>query len=667
MAAIHPRRWKSIHRDTGPGAKRKQSDMRFAGYPISLAVLSFALPAAAQVADLPDRGSDGGEAIVVTANRTAVPLERVGQSITVLVEQTIRESQRIGVPELLALTPGISLARNGGRGTVTSVFIRGAESGQSVVLYDGARLNDPSSTDSGASLADVTTANIERIEVLRGAQSTLYGSQAIGGVINIITAAPNAPFKADAQFEAGERDSYLARGALGGLRGDLAWRAGASYSATDGVSSYAPGTERDGYENVSLNGRIDYALAPGVALDLRGYYTRGEVEFDSFDSDAPFEGISDTWNGYAGLSFGLFDTLTNRLAYTRTDIERTNYDRSEVPGTLPVTFEAKGKTDRIEYQGTLNLPDGVLAVFGLDYAENELYTISYSSFVPDPVPAVGEDDTLGIYGQAQLAPFDGLTLTGGVRREEHSTFGGNTVGSASIAWSLNDGDTILRASWGEGFKAPSLYQIYSEYGNITLDPEEAESWDAGIEQRLFGAAVLSAVYFNRTSTDLIDFAFCSGAASNPLCADGRFGYYENVSRFEAEGVELAAALDFGALTGFANYTWLDTVNASPDAFNEGNRLPRRPENTFNFGAGYTFSSGLQAATDVRVVGASFSDPANTQRLDGYTLVDLRFSYPLDDRIELYGRVENLFDEDYQTIRDAGTLPQLFYAGVKLQL
>src|SRR5690606_10357561 len=132
-------------------------------------------------------------------------------------------------------------------------------------------------------------------------------------------------------------------------------------------------------------------------------------------------------------------------------------------------------------------------------AENEMSTASPSSFNPNPTPVVGRDDTLGIYAQLQVEPLDGLTLTGGLRQEEHSTFGGNTAGSASIAYTPNMGDTVLRASWAEGFKAPGLYQLYSEYGNPALAPEMADSWDIGIEQHLFDVLSLSAVYFNRES------------------------------------------------------------------------------------------------------------------------------------------------------------------------
>jgi len=608
-----------------------------------------------------------GAGIVVTANRAPVRLDRVGQSITVLTEEAIAASQEIGVTELLAQTPGVHFARNGGRGATTSLFIRGAETGQTVVLYDGVRLNDPSTTDGGASLADVTSANIGRIEVLRGAQSTLYGSQAIGGVVNIISKVPERALEGDMQLEAGGLDTRLARGGVGGRQGGLVWRVAGGYVATDGISAYAPGTEDDGYENVSLNGRLSYAVTGGVTLDLRSFYTSGEAEFDGFNADAPNRAESESWLNYAGVTFALFDGLDNRIAYTRTDIDRTNFDEGLASEAQAVTFRADGVNERWEYQGTLALADRGLAVFGVDYAENAMRIASPALFDPQPAPLMGRDDTLGVYGQVQAGIVAGLTFTAGLRQEEHSTFGGSTLGSAALAWSLNEGNTILRASWGEGFKAPSLYQLYSEYGNAGLGAEQAESWDVGIEQRLLGVIALSATYFERDSTNLIDFVSCTAANADPLCADGRFGFYANVDRVDTRGAELGAGLEAGAFSASANYTWLDAINTSPGDFAQGNRLARRPQHAFNAAASYAWPFGLVTGANVRIVGPSFNDAGNTQRIDGYIVADLRVSYPLDERVELYGRVENAFDEEYETVSDYGTLPRVVYGGVRLRL
>lgn len=635
---------------------------------VPFAAFALALPAAAhgQTAGVAgDEGEAENTLIVVTANRAPMRLDQVGQSMSVLDVKAIEASQAVGVTELLAQTPGVQFSRNGGPGKSTSVYIRGAETGQTVILFDGVRMHDPSTTDGGASLSDVMVGDIGRIEVLRGAQSTLWGSQAIGGVINIISREPAKPFEANAQIEGGELDTYLVRAGMGGKDGGLMWRVGGSFVSSGGVSAYAKGAERDGYENSTLHGRLRYAIADSIEIDLRSVYAFGRNEYDNFNADAPVHGENGTWLNYAALSFDLFGQLHNRFAYGRTDITRTNYDRSDARKPQPITFDAAGKTDHFEYQGTLDIAKGWSAVFGVEHAENDMRTASPTVAKPNPAPIRAQDSTTGIYGQLQAEVADGLTLTGGIRQEDHSTFGGSTVGSASVAWSLNGGDTVLRASWAQGFKAPSLYQLYSQYGNTALSPEKAESWDIGAEQHI-GPVSLSAVYFHRDTENLVQYAYCSALPAHALCDDGRSGYYDNVGNVRARGMELGASLNLGALTASANFTYLDAVNTTVGDANRGNQLARRPRDNFNATISYTWPFRLVTSASVRVAGDSFNNAANTQLLKSYTLVDLRLSYPVNDTIELYARMENAFDEKYETITDYSTMPRAAYGGVRLR-
>ena len=614
-----------------------------------------------------DEPDDHGAAIVVTANRMPMRLDQIGQSVTVLDRAAIEASQATGMTELLAQTPGVQFARNGGPGKSTSLYIRGAETGQTVILYDGVRLNDPSTTDAGASLSDILSADIAQVEVLRGAQSTLWGSQAIGGVINIITRAPHAPFEANAQLEGGGLDTWQAKAGIGGRQDKLTWRLGGSYFRTDGVSAVSSGTEPDGYENISLNGRIAYRFTDTVSIDLRSFYSYGRNEFDGFAGDAPVYGKSRQWLNYAGLTFDLFGRLQNRVAYANTQVKRMNYDDSAARATQPVTFDAKGTTDRFEYQGTLAIVPGWSAVFGFERAENHMRTASPSVAVPNPTPTLAADSTNGVYGQIQGEIVPGLTLTGGLRNEDHSTFGGKVVGSASAAWSLNGGDTVLRASWAEGFKAPSLYQLYSDYGNVDLAPETARSWDIGFEQRLFDHFSVSAVYFNRNTQNLIGFNSCTASlADHPLCAPPRTGFYENIGRVHAEGVELGGSVNFGAFTASANYTFLDATNMTPNDANRGKRLARRPRDNFNATLSYTWPIKLVTAVSVRYAGDAFDNAANTTVLDEYAVVDIRLSLPISDTLEVYGRVENLFDERYETALGYSSYPRVAYGGIRLR-
>src|SRR5690606_37064124 len=239
-----------------------------------------------------------------------------------------------------------------------------------------------------------------------------------------------------------------------------------------------------------------------------------------------------------------------------------------------------------------------------------------------------------------------------------------TTSRASAAWSVAP-DTILRASYGEGFKAPTLYQLYSLFGNLNLAPEEAESWDAGIEQRFFDRKlIVSATYFHRDSSNMIDFVSCFGETT-PTCLARPDGYYDNMQRTKAEGVELSLVAQLtDQLALSANYTGMEAENTARGTANFGRTLPRRPKETANAQLSYDWRIGLTTAVAVQHVGRSFDTISNTYVLDGYTLFDLRGSYAVTESLELYGRIENAFDDDYQTSKGYGTLGRTFYAGLR---
>ena len=243
-------------------------------------------------------------------------------------------------------------------------------------------------------------------------------------------------------------------------------------------------------------------------------------------------------------------------------------------------------------------------------------------------------------------------------------------------WRLPTG-TLLRASYGEGFKAPSLYQQFSEYGNIALDPEEARGWEAGIEQHLFDRRlVVGATWFDRKTVNQIVYNNCpppsndpAAPPANPMCfvpgdpTAPRFGYYSNVARSKAHGIEAAAALTLGGLTLDGNYSWIVSEDRSPGN-NFGKWLPRRPRHTANASASYAFNFGLELGGAVRWSGASFDNASNATRLDDYTLVDLRAEYALSDTVKLFARAENIFDEQYMTVFRYGALGRSVYAGIR---
>ncbi|WP_436358003.1 TonB-dependent receptor plug domain-containing protein [Brevundimonas sp. CEF1] len=632
---------------------------------------AFAAEVTDQQAAAPDvAGRAGATAVadvIVTANRSAQPIERVGASVTVLTQTAIEARQTPAVAELLAQTPGVSFTRNGGVGTSTGVNIRGAESQHTVVLIDGVKLNDPSSTQGGFNFGNLLVGDTARIEVLRGAQSTLWGSQAIGGVINIVTAEPTEALQGSLDAEAGARGTTYFRGGIGGANDRLSWRLAASRYDTDGFSAFAKGTEDDGYTNTGLSGRLNLKITDAVSLDLRSVWSSGQNDFDAFNGDSREYGKTQELVAYAGLNFDLLDgRFRNRIGYAHTDTDRRNFNPDNKVQTL--TFDAEGQNRRWEYQGAFAFTEALNATFGLEHEKSEMKTRSPGDWNPNPAFGRGEAELNSAYGQVQWTVLDGLTLTGGLRYDDHAQYGDNLLGQVAAAWALNDGETVVRASWGQGFRAPGLYELYSEYGNLTLQPEEFDSWEVGVEQRLFDRAVVSATYFNRQADNEIRYNGCSTPSTDPLCTvngAGRWGYYRNVQKTEAQGVELIGRVDVTErLNLSANYTWTDAKSAS--GATDGKRLTRRPEHMANVAADYAFAFGLKTGVAVRYVGETFNNDANTVVVGEYTLVDLRASYPINDNLEVYGRVENAFDEDYQTVLNYGTAGRGVFGGVRVR-
>jgi len=619
-------------------------------YRFLLLASALAWPTLAQAA------ADDGE-VIVTALRVETPVRQVASSVTVLDRTAIDASQQFTISDLITRTPGVTYSRTGGFGTTTGVRIRGAESDQTVVVIDGVKLNDPSSTGGGYDFGDLFVGDAAQIEVLRGPQSTLWGSQAIGGVVNIVTQLPASGFAGGGEADGGSRGTASGRINLGGGKNGIRWELAGNAFRTDGISAVAPefgGQERDGYRHYGTSGRILAELAEDVSLDLRGYWSHGKVDLDSSfgPPDVAVYQKSTNWTGYAGLNFGLFGgALKNRVGLTRDHIDRDNFDPTITSGD-DRSFVAHGRNDHIEYQGTLAVANGWTAIFGAEHEHSRFSAIS-PQFQTDPDHGNVSIDSL--YGQVNGTVAQHLTLTGGVRYDHHQTYGGHALVSGGAVWSA--GGTTLRASYGEGFKAPSLYQLYSAFGNLDLSAERAHGWDAGVEQKFGGHVTASLTWFDRDTRNLIGFA------SFPPRADRPFGYYQNVDRANAHGIEAAAAARFGGLTLDANYTWTDAEDRSVGA-TYGSDLIRRPHHTANADVTYAWPFGLTTTVAVTHASHAFEDSGNTIRLSGYTLVDLRAEQPIGHGLSLFGRVENIGNTHYETAYRYGALGRSFYGGIR---
>lgn len=621
---------------------------------VSALALAAVTPLHAQVAS-----DDDLDDIVVSASRIVQKRYETGQSITVVEKDELDRRQSQVLSDVLQTLPGISVARNGGPGGTTSVFIRGGDSSQTLVLVDGVRINDPSSPSGAFDFSSILTGNIGSVELLRGPNSVIWGSQAIGGVIAITTIEPGEGLQANARGEYGYRDTGQLVASVSGSTGIVSGSLGASYYRTDGISASDErngATEQDGFENLTLNGKIRVAFSDAISLDLRGFYTDGETEFDNPPADTLPVTDNRQFVGYAGLNVLLFDgRLNNRIAYTRTDIKRVTTDPT--PGSFNPA-RARGTLDRFEYQGTAEIADPLTLVFGIEHERSEA-----STFFPafDTAPDVSDVHMTSYYGQAIVRPVKGLTVTGGVRVDDQQVFGSKTSLGGNIAYTPNGGATVLRATYAEGFRAPALSEQLAAFGNPNLRPETARSYDAGIEQSLIdGRLRAQATWFRRNTQDLIVFS----SATFSL---------ENIAAARAEGVELGLWMQPAAnFTVQAQYSLVDTENRSrePDFFgrsNFGNRLARRAKDSASVLVDWTSPWGPALGATFLMVGDTFDDVANTVRLDSYVRVDLRASWSLSDNLEVYGRVENLFDEAYQTAFNYGVPGRAGYAGVRLKM
>lgn len=611
------------------------------------------------------------ETIVVTATRAPIVASQVGSSITILNRAALNKLQSVALVDVLRDVPGVTFSRNGGVGTATSVRLRGAESDQTVVLIDGVKLNDPSSPGGGYNFANLLTSNIDRVDVLRGPQSTLYGSQAIGGVVAITTKQGVGPLSFGVDSEAGEEATYSVRAnaSAGGER--FSWAVAAGHLQSDGISSFAQelgGKERDSYENTGATGRVTVKLSDMFGIDLRASAATADVGIDGFApptfalGDTSERSKTDEVTYYAGVTLSALEgRLNGRVGFSRAQIDRLNVNPSATPTT---TFDALGRNDRIEGQLIFDLNETFQVLGGFEIEDSQFSTRSPSSFTPNPPASTADTTVNALFIQAQARPFKGLTATFGARSTDNDRFGEALNVRATVAYAVNNENTILRASLGDGFKAPTLFQLYSNFGNTTLKPEETGAWDAGIEQHFFGRrVVLGATYFNRDTINQIDFIGCTGNRT-PICVGRPSGTYDNIAKTAAEGYEFTLETrPFAGLRISGALTDMQARNRSPGA-NFGRVLARRAEQTSSFTIGYGWDAGHDVSVSVSDVGDSFDNANNARLLPGYQLITVRGQFQINKQFAVYGRIENASDEIYQTTFRYGSPRKQAFVGIR---
>lgn len=645
---------------------------------LSLLALAAASPALAHEAPFDDQS--------ITVIGAPLALSETNASVSIIDKEEIDRAQNGAAADLIARLPGVHVTQNGALGGVASLRIRGAEDAQTLVVIDGVRVGDPSSPNGAFDFANLMLGSIDRIEVLRGANSLPWGSQAIGGVVSITSTDPDLASGTSGRIgaEYGARDTVRVNGQLRtAALGASQFGIGGGYVRTRGFSSAAAGTERDGYRQYSANLSNRTEIGSTLLFRAFGLYAASRVELDGFAPPAFTFSDTDeyqkTREHYAAASLehrpggsSRAGGFAHRLQFAFADVNRDNFNPDL--GKAP-TFRARGRSERLSYSIDWGLGDVFGSTAGdslrlIAGAEREwTRALTDDGFAPDR----GQTATTGGWAMLAARPTDAFSLTFGVRRDDHRDFGGATSFAADIGQKLVD-HVLVRASYREGFKAPTLFQLSDSvgaYGNPELLPERAKSYEVGV--RLGDAQrFVDVAWYRRDSRNLIDFVSCP-PVPDPLpaiCASGNrpFGTYDNINRARAEGVEVEAGAKLGSSFAVrANYSLTVASDRTPGSPLEGNRLARRPRHLANAELAWTPGgavSGADLSVAVRYAGKSFDDRANNLRLSDYIVVDLRASYPLAAGIELFGRVENLFDETYQNVATYNTAGRSAYAGVR---
>jgi len=571
------------------------------------------------------------DAIIVNGSRLDQTLTEVGSSVSVITREDL---DQLGVDfalDAVATAPGVTINQNGAFGGNASVRIRGASTDQTLVLIDGIPVNDPTSTGGGYNFAHLDTDNIDRIEVLKGPQSTLWGSDAIGGVISITTKRPAEGLSSTLFGEYGSFNTVRGGASISNANEIGDFRLAATGLSTDGISKAdeANGnTEDDGYESQTIAAKGGLNLPANMRLETSLLWSDAESEYDSYAfgaqgsvADGDEVSNSETLSGNISLKIPLLDgRLENLVQLGYADIERENISDGVQ------SYFTKGDRILYRYQGTLAINNANTLAFGAEREETS---------------ANEQDSSIdSLFALYEFKPVEDLTLTGGLRVDDHETFGSETTGRVAAAWTATE-QVTFKASWAQGFKAPSIFQstyICSFCGltepNANLEPETSEAFDIGVQwqssdQRL----TLGATVFDQETENLIDFSYTAG--------------YDNIALVDSQGIELTGTYSVTDWLGVAaSYTFIDAEDG------EGNELTRLPENTGNVSVSVDPDGPFSGAVLVQYN----SKEANTDgsKLDSWTRIDLTGSYDLNETVELYGRVENLLDEEYQQILGYGT-------------
>jgi vitamin B12 transporter len=567
--------------------------------------------------------------VVITATKTETPQGRLGAAVTVITEDEIKEKNYATVEEVLRHVPGVDVQRSGGLGKTTSIRIRGAGAQQVQVLVDGLRVKSP--TLGVAELSDISLDAIERIEVVRGPQSTLHGADAIGGVVNIITKKGKGPPSGTVRLDAGTFETYREQAAMSGAWKKFSYSLSASHYDTRGY------LRNDDATQSAIAGRFEYEFPWEGTLGLKGRYVKSEIDLPIFSTnptvfDPNAQQQSETWLYNITYDQKITDWWDSHVRYGQW-LNRAGFQNPPPPGTVRTLSQIDTDRREAELLNTFRLEKWNTLTLGMEHRDE--YGRNRGTFRK-------EITVRSIFFQDELRPWDNVIFGGGVRYEDNDTFGTATTGRASVAVLFPQAGTKLRAAWGEGFRAPTINDLFFPgFGNPSLQPETSESYEGGVDQRLWDNRIRSGfTLFHNQFSNLIQIVQ-SGTQFRP----------QNVGRAISEGIEWYGEVDpLDWLSLYGNYTFTHAYDVDT-----GQPLRRFPTHRWSTGATFTWNK-LRFFVEAVVVTKQFESPTAVRSYNpGYHRIDVGGTYQLwgragiMERAELIARFNNVSDEAYKEV------------------
>ena len=632
--------------------------------------------------------------IVVTATRIPQPIGEIGTTITVVEAPQIQEQKIDHVADVLREVPGVQVTQSGSPGSVTDVSIRGATPSQTLVLIDGVEVN--AGATGSFDLANLTTDNLDRVEVLRGAGGSLYGSQAIGGVINLLSQEGEGPPTASLLSEGGNRASSRQIGTVSGAQGNLGYSGAVSYFSTEGFRPV-----NDNSDNLSLNGRLDYHLGDDTVLRGFARYIASNVSLPNLNiaSGSPLDPTAHQRNefmlfkGEIEHHFGENVLVRANAYYVRQDLRATSTPYKGFVGSEEDRVPDETRGGLIESVFTWPRLEGFRTLVGFDFKDRWVRSdgiFTFANFTPPP-PLVTSitlfrsrrQEYAGYLEQEGSFLNGHVLMTGGFRVDGNSVFGEEVSPAWSVAIPITKISTTLRGSYSEGFRAPSFDELFFPgFGNPSLQPEISSEWDGGFTTNFGERASLTATYFSRRVKNLIVTVPCKVGPTCPFGSEAG-----NASRVDVQGVEIVPSLTIAkGLTLSGNVTVLDETHAdAPLPFAAAFLTPPRPlrvaKHTASALLEYVRSANFlphdKFMANVNYIFIGDRDDITVTGVppianhSAYSLVNAVVSYTIGIPLkhvsneEVFARVNNLMDRNYSEAFGFKAPTINVLAGVKL--